>query len=152
MGLLICFVVWKDRTILKCAPPILPIMKIAVVSNLDTGMMDVIERIREKALSLNVGMNIAPVTRIIDLPMAVRRMGERRDIDSILVAVDFPELGFEHDAPLVKGIKAEIGAIAGQVGKPVSMDLMSEKLGEITGDRIEDVLNGMVEKDAGNPF
>ncbi len=127
-------------------------MKIAVVSNLDTGMMDVIERIREKALALNVGMDIAPVTRIIDLPMAVRRMGERRDIDSILVAVDFPELGFEHDAPLVKGIKAEIGAIAGQIGKPVSMDLMSEKLGEITGDRIEDVLNGMVEKDAGNPF
>ena len=127
-------------------------MKIAVVSNLDTGMMDVIERIREKALSLNVGMDIAPVTRIIDLPMAVRRMGEREDIDSILIAVDFPELKFEHDAPLVEGIKAEIGAISGQIGKPVSMDLMGEKIGEITGDRIEDVLNGMVEKETGNPF
>ncbi len=127
-------------------------MKIAVVSNLDTGMMDVIERIREKAMSLNVGMDIAPVTRIIDLPMAVRRMGERQDIDSILIAVDFPELGFEHDAPLVEGIKAEIGAIAGQIGKPVSMDLMGEKIGEITGDRMEDILNGMTEKDAGNPF
>ena len=127
-------------------------MKLAVVSNLDTGMMDVIERIREKALSLNVGMDIAPVTRIIDLPMAVRRMGEREDIDSILLAVDFPELHFEHDAPLVEGIKAEIGAIAGQIGKPVSMDLMGEKLGEITGDRIEDILKDLTEKDSANPF
>ena len=130
-------------------------MNIAVVSNLDTEMTGVMERIKERAMSLNVGMEISPVNRIIDLPMAVRRMGERPDIDSVLIAVDFPELSFEHDKPLVESIKAELDGIGHHIGKPVSLELMDAKAGEIGKERIGDILDGLLKedmKDSGNPF
>ncbi len=132
--------------------PFSPTMKIALVSNLDTGMMHVIDAIKEKAMSLNVGTDITPVNRIIDIPMAVRRMGERPDIDSVLIAVDFPELAMEHDAPLVESIKAEVSAIGQQIGKPVSMELMDAKIGELDVAKIDDVLKGLVEEDTANSF
>ena len=127
-------------------------MKIALVSSLDTGMSSVIERIREQAMSLQVGMEITPVNRIIDVPMAVRRMGERPDVDSVLIAVDFPELAMEHDAPLVEGIKAEVSAIGRQIGKPVSTDLMDAKLGEMGNEGVGKILKGLSERDTANSF
>ncbi len=127
-------------------------MKIAVVSNLDTKMMGVVERIREQSMSLNVGMDIAPVNRIIDVPMAVRRMGERPDVDSVLIAVDFPELSFEHDAPLVESIKTELGLISREIGKPVSTELMDAKVGEMGATKIGDVLKGLMEEDMKEGF
>ena len=127
-------------------------MKIAVVSNLDTKMMGVIERIREQSMSLNLGMDVAPVNRIIDIPMAVRRMGERPDVDSILVAVDFPELSFDHDRPLVESIRTELGLISREIGKPVSTELMDAKVGDVAAEKIGDILEGIVKKETGNSF
>jgi len=59
-----------ETSILKSSIRLRP-MKLAVVSNLDTGMMEIIERIKEQAMDLKVGMELAPVNRIIDIPMAV---------------------------------------------------------------------------------
>ena len=122
-------------------------MKIAVVSNLDTGMMQVIERIREQAMSMKIGIGeIAPVNRLIDIPMAVRRLSERPDIDSVLLAVDFPELKMEHENPLVERIKADVSAISTEMKKPVSMELMDANLGELGMEKIREAIEGMAER------
>ena len=121
-------------------------MKIAVVSNLDSSAMQVIERIKEQAMSMNIGIGeIAPVNRLIDIPMAVRKLSERPDIDSIVLAVDFPELKMEHESPLLERIKAEVGAISTEMKKPVSMELMDADIGELGMEKIRDVLEGVGE-------
>ncbi len=122
-------------------------MKIAVVSNLDTGMMQVIERIREQAMSMKIGIGeITPVNRLIDIPMAVRRLSERPDIDSVLLAVDFPELNMEHENPLVERIKADVSAISTEMKKPVSMELMDANLGELGIEKIREAIEGIEER------
>ena len=121
-------------------------MKIAVVSNLGSSAMQVIERIREQALSMHIGIGeITPVNRLIDIPMAVRKLSERPDIDSIVLAVDFPELKMEHESPLLERIKAEVGAISTEMKKPVSMELMDADIGELGMEKIRDVLEGVGE-------
>ncbi len=123
-------------------------MKIAVVSNLESSAMQVIEKIKEQAMSMNIGIGeIAPVNRLIDIPMAVRKLSERPDIDSVILAVDFPELKMEHESPLLERIKAEVNAISMEMKKPVSMELMDADMGELGMEKIRDVLEKMGEKE-----
>ena len=73
-------------------------MKLALITGMDADMFRVIEKIKERALSMDIGIGeITPVQRMIDIPIAVRKMGERPDIDSILILADFPELKMEHE-------------------------------------------------------
>ncbi len=122
-------------------------MKIAVVSNLDSSAMQVIERIKEQALSMHIGIGeIVPVNRIIDIPMAVRKLSERPDIDSIILAADFPELKMEHESPLLERIKMEVNAISMETKKPVSMELMDADIGELGMEKFKDILERVIEE------
>ena len=121
-------------------------MKIAIVSNLDTEMMQIIEKIKERALSMDIGIGeITPVQRMIDIPIAVRKMGERPDIDSILVIADFPELKMEHDSALFERIKADVDAIGMELKKPVKLEIFHEK--EEIGEHIDSIMKEMLGED-----
>ena len=118
-------------------------MKLALITGMDADMFRVIEKIKERALSMDIGIGeITPVQRMIDIPIAVRKMGERPDIDSILIIADFPELKMEHDNPLFERIKADVDAIGMELKKPVRLEIFHEK--EEIGERIDSIMNEML--------
>lgn len=123
-----------------------------MVFNPDGRMMRIMEEIKENALRLNVGIgDVVPVNRLIDIPMAVRRLGERPDIDSIVIAVDFPELKLEHERALVERIRFEASSIGKEMDKPVSMELMNAEIGEFGREKIKNLLEGMMERSGQKP-
>ena len=105
-------------------------MKIAVVSDMGAPILNLLKRIRERQdMGIKIG-EVVPVHRPIDVPMAVRKMGERPDIEAILIAADFPELRMEHEGALLERITGDIMSIENEVKKPVSMELMGKDVKE----------------------
>ena len=121
-------------------------MKLALITGMDADMFRVIEKIKERALSMDIGIGeITPVQRMIDIPIAVRKIGERPDIDSILIIADFPELKMEHDNPLFERIKADVDVIGMELKKPVRLEIFHEK--EEIGERIDSIMNEIIDYD-----
>ncbi len=126
-------------------------MNVALILNMDRGMMKVMEKIRESAFSMGVSISeIYPVTRAIDIPMAVRKLGERADVDSMMIIADFPEIKMEHEKPLFERIRSEVESISMEVKKEVSMDLFSMEPEKISDETIEGALKGLLRNDGEN--